>query len=128
LPAAVAIPVTVARLDGIFPSAAPCSAISTRRGIIPAGLFSCFFIYQTGDSMSKTVIHVLGDPGTSLLEQYAHILPSRERKLTITLTPEEMASVLFAYDYINFPDELGLNAVMAELKDAIRSGSNTVWP
>ncbi len=78
--------------------------------------------------MSKTVIHVLGDPGTSLLEQYAHILPSRERKLTITLTLEEMASVLFAYDYINFPDELGLNAVMAELKDAIRSGSNTVWP
>jgi hypothetical protein len=121
LPAAVAIPVTVARLDGIFQSAAPCSAISTRRGVIPAGLFSCFFfIYQTGDSMSKT-IHVLGDPGTSLLEQYAHILPSRERKLTITLTPEEMAAVLFAYDYINFPDELGLNAVMAELKDAIRS-------
>ena len=29
--------------------------------------------------------------------------------------------MLFAYDYINFPDELGLNAVMAELKDAIRS-------
>ena len=71
--------------------------------------------------MSKTVIHVLGDPGPSLLEQYAHILPSRARKLTITLTPEEMAAVLFAYDYINFPDELGLNAVMAELKDAIRS-------
>ena len=73
-------------------------------------------------------IRVLGDTSVPLLEQYAHILPSGERTFTVTLTPEEMAAVLFAYDCIDFPDDVGrLNAVMAELKDAIRNSSNAVW-
>ena len=65
-----------------------------------------------------------GDGDASPLAQYGHILPAdpdTTREITVTLSAEEMAAVLFAYDYIHFSgQQQALNGVMAALKNAIR--------